>query len=259
MYHRVVAPDCPVPDSAPEEVRWAVDAAAFEAQLDRIAARGGRGVAMREIHDRLARGERIPRGWVGITFDDGNRSDWLVAREALSRRGFGATFYVCTARVGAPDGLEPDMVRELARPPFHVGAHGRTHRFLTTLDEAQERDEIAGARAELEAITGTRVDHFAPPGGRWSRRSRRLLREAGYVAVGTSAYGFNADRGARFAYRRIAVTRATTPREFEHVLAGRRAPLAARYARHALVGCARRALGERGYASLRARVTGRDG
>ncbi len=256
MYHRIVAPGCPVPDDAPEEAPWAVDAAAFEAQLDLLVRRGRRGVSMREIHERLEAGAEVPEAWIGLTFDDGNRSDWQVAREALARRGFGATFYVCTARVGRPHGLDPAMVRELARPPFHVGAHGRTHRFLTTLDEDAERDEIVLARRELEAITGVSVDHFAPPGGRWSRRTLAILHETGYRAMATSDVGFNASRGERFVYRRVAVTRATSLRAFARVVDTRAGALALARARHALSRGARRLLGEGGYAAVRARLRG---
>ncbi len=251
MYHRIVTAACPVPDRDPEETRYAVSGDAFERQLDVLAETGRRGVSMQEIHDRLESGQAVPGDWVGITFDDGNRSDVLVAAPALRAHGFSATFYVCGARVGAEGGLDAGEVRRLVEEGFHVGSHGMTHRFLSALSAPDEAGELSRSRLLLEEITGRVVDHFAPPGGRYGGRTLRTLTGLGYRAVATSDFGFNRCVGARMVYRRIPVSGATTDAVFLRIVEGRAPALWKQYVRHAVLRSARGALGERRYARLR--------
>jgi hypothetical protein len=135
---------------------------------------------------------------------------------------------------------------------MHIGSHAMTHRFLTTLDAAAERDELARSRELLESVVGGPVDHFAPPGGRWSARTERALRDLSFRAVSTSAFGYNDAARARFAYRRIPVVHATSRERFEAVVGGARLRLAPAYLRAATLAVVRGALGERAYARARA-------
>jgi peptidoglycan/xylan/chitin deacetylase (PgdA/CDA1 family) len=249
MYHRIRSQRLPVAD--PAERPWAVSVEAFQWQLDRLAASGKVAVTMAQAHDALVSGSGVPPAWVVLTFDDGNESDHAHALPLLSERGFGATFFVCGRRVGASGGLEPSMVREMHGTGMHVGSHAMTHHFLTTLSARDEQDELARSKELLEGIVGQPVDHFAPPGGRWSKRTAGALRRLEYRAVSTSAFGYNDTRAAKFAYRRIPVVEATTRARFDAIIAGERWKLATGYARAGALGLARRALGEATYARLR--------
>ncbi len=249
MYHRIRSPRAPVDD--PAERPWSVSLDAFEWQLDRLAAARRVGVTMAQAHDALVAGTGVPREWVVLTFDDGNESDHTHALPLLTARGFRATFFVCGRRVGEPGGLEPAMIREMHAAGMHVGSHAMTHRFLTTLSARDEEDELARSKELLQGIVGTTVDHFAPPGGRWSKRTADTLRRLHYRAVSTSAFGYNDADAVRFAYRRIAVVEATTRGRFDAIVAGRRWKLASGYLRAGSLGLARRAMGETTYARLR--------
>jgi peptidoglycan/xylan/chitin deacetylase (PgdA/CDA1 family) len=126
-----------------------------------------------------------------------------------------------------------------------------THRFLTTLSPGDEEDELARSQHLLQDIVGEVVDHFAPPGGRWSKRTADTLRRLSYRAVSTSAFGYNDAGQARFAYRRIPVVEATTRSRFDDIVAGNRARLLPSYLRAEALGVVRRAMGEAAYARLR--------
>jgi peptidoglycan/xylan/chitin deacetylase (PgdA/CDA1 family) len=169
----------------------------------------------------------------------------------LSDRGFRATFFVCGQRVDAEGGLSKTMLREMHAAGMHIGSHAMTHRFLTTLPPAEEEDELARSQRLLQEIVGAPVDHFAPPGGRWSRRTADTLRRLSYRAVSTSAFGYNDAVRAKFAYRRIPVVEATTRDRFDDIVAGKRVRLWPGYLRAEALGLARRALGEAAYARLR--------
>jgi peptidoglycan/xylan/chitin deacetylase (PgdA/CDA1 family) len=256
MYHRIVSPGCPIPeDDRKEEAPFAVTLEAFVEQIDAVAAAGGRGVSMKAVHERLAAGETVPRGWVGFTFDDGNRSDYEHARELLSERGFGATFFVCGNRVGAEGGLSETMVRGLHGEGFHIGAHGMTHRLFTTLSARDEEKELTESRRLLEEVLGAPVDYFAPPGGRYSGRTVATMRRLGYRAVATSNFGYNHDAGVRFTYRRMPVMASTSARRMRAMLGGDVIALAPLYARARLLRMARGLFGEARYQRLRALAT----
>jgi peptidoglycan/xylan/chitin deacetylase (PgdA/CDA1 family) len=238
------------------EAPWAVDLASFERQMDGLQAAGRIGVTMDRVHRTLAGGGRVPPEWVALTFDDGNASDHGHALPVLAARGFQATFYVCGNRVDAPGGLAATAIRDLHAAGMHIGSHAMTHRFLSTLDAGAEREELARSRELLESIVGDRVDHFAPPGGRWSARTAGALRELGFAAVATSVFGYNDAGGARFAYRRIPIVRSTSDERFDAIARGSRLRLLPGYARAMTLSLVRGALGESTYARVRAAGTG---
>jgi peptidoglycan/xylan/chitin deacetylase (PgdA/CDA1 family) len=249
MYHRLESPRTPVADAV--ERPWSVPLSEFGRQLERLASSGRRGVSLAQAHDALAAGTPVPREWVVLTFDDGNESDYVHALPMLAARGFRATFYVCGCRVGSPGGLERSMIKEMRAAGMHVGSHAMSHRFLTTLSARDEEDELARSKSLLEEVAGSPVDHFAPPGGRWSKRTARTLRRLGYRAVATSAFGFNDSGAAKFAYRRIPVVAATTPEGFDALLEGRPWRVWRGYLRAGSVALLRGSLGEASYARLR--------
>jgi peptidoglycan/xylan/chitin deacetylase (PgdA/CDA1 family) len=240
-----------MPVADPTERPWAVSIEAFENQIDRLAASGRVAVSMAQAHDALVAGRGVPRSWVALTFDDGNESDHAHALPVLARHGFAASFFVCGNRVGARGGLEPAMIRAMSDAGMHIGSHAMTHRFLTTLSARDEEDELVRSKEILQGIVGTPVDHFAPPGGRWSKRTAATLRRLSYHAVSSSAFGYNDARAPKFAYRRIPIVEATAPAYFDAIVAGARWRLVSGYVRAGSVGLVRRALGETAYARLR--------
>ena len=252
MYHRLESGACPV--RAPEERPWAIPVEVFDEQMRRLRDGGRVGVSMDQIHRRLAGGEAVPEGRVGITFDDGNASDYRHALPILVAHGFRATFFVCVERVAVE--LPGAHLRELHAAGMQVGSHAMRHRFMTTLNATDEENELVQSRAALEQMTGHPVLHFAPPGGRWSGRTRAALERAGYVAVSTSRYGFNASNSAKFAYCRLPVTRATSMSGFDAMITATPHRLWMGYARAAVLGVARQVLGESTYG--RARALGRN-
>lgn len=235
----------------PIERPWAVPIEEFEWQVERIAASGRIGVSMAQAHGVLVRGDRVPKEWVVLTFDDGNESDYSFALPVLARRGFRATFFVCGNRVGVGGGLDSSMIETLHGAGMHIGSHAMTHRFLTTLSAREEEFELSRSKDLLEGIVGEPVDHFSPPGGRWSKRTEATLRRLSYRAVSTSSFGFNDAATAKFAYRRIPVVESTSRARFDDMVAGARGRLASGYARAGTIALVRRALGETAYARLR--------
>lgn len=79
--------------------------------------------------------------------------------------------------------MQWDHVRALARAGMDIESHGRYHRVLQTLDDAQLEDECLGSRLRLEAQLGRPVRAMAYPVGRRIARESRIrdaLAAAGY-------------------------------------------------------------------------------
>ena len=69
---------------------------------------------------------------------------------------------------------------------FTLAAHTRTHASLPALSDRALRDEVAGSRAELEDLSGSKVDMFAYPFGHHDPRVRQSVRDARF----STAYTF---------------------------------------------------------------------
>jgi peptidoglycan/xylan/chitin deacetylase (PgdA/CDA1 family) len=256
MYHRIVSDRCPVPGGDLDEARYAVSLGDFESQLRRIADHGYRAVSIRDVYDRLSGGDSVPANWVGVTFDDGNRSDFEHARPLLLEAGFSATFFVSVERLGVPGGLEPEMVAGMAGAGLDIGSHGMTHRFLTDLSVEEQIQEMEQSRIALERVAGAGVDFYAPPGGRIDPRGVAELKRLSYLAVCNSVFGFNRPRGRRFEFRRIAITAATAPVLYDNIIGRSVFSLLPLYARDRGLRWARRILGEKTYGRIRSSSIG---
>jgi peptidoglycan/xylan/chitin deacetylase (PgdA/CDA1 family) len=84
----------------------------------------------------------------------------------------------CVARLVARAGggplpagpmLTSAQVGELARRGIEIGGHTVAHNILTTLDDAQARQEMLAGKERLEQLTGRPVRVFAYPNGRPGR------------------------------------------------------------------------------------------
>ena len=150
---------------------------------------------------------------VAITFDDGFVDQVEIGLPILRELGIPATFFLPSGsigllgneamrfyeeRVGIPceRALSLDEVAELTREPLmEVGAHGRSHADLGPMEYGEQLwGEVAGAKRELEAVTGTSVTRFAYPYGavvNYSGEAIRTLEEAGFEAAFTIVPGFN--------------------------------------------------------------------
>ncbi len=88
--------------------------------------------------------EAIPDKLIVLTFDDGNKSDLTYVAHALTRLGFGATFFVTEALgFGGEGRLTWEDVRELDKLGFEVANHTISHPNLVKIPPQEVRRQIA--------------------------------------------------------------------------------------------------------------------
>ncbi|MCE9548590.1 MAG: polysaccharide deacetylase family protein [Planctomycetia bacterium] len=161
-------------------------------------------VTLTEAQRRIAANENH-RPTVSITFDDGYADNCREALPLLIRRQIPCTYFVTSQAVledrpfehdlacgMAPRPNTPQQLRALIAAGVEIGAHTRTHADLGTVtDPAVLRDEIVGARDELQSALDCRIRYFAFPFGQHANLSPAafaLAKENGFDGV-VSAYG----------------------------------------------------------------------
>lgn len=133
---------------------------------------------------------------VGITFDDGNDSDYHIAAPALRARGRKAMFFVLAGKLDQPGYLTKSQVRELdADPLFTIGSHGMMHRPWPDCDDAELEQEIGEAQKILSEICGRPITQAGLPFGRYNRTVLKRLKAHGSKVIFSSDGGPRLTRG----------------------------------------------------------------
>lgn len=127
----------------------------------------------------------------GITFDDGNASDYEHAMPLLVERGLTARFFVLADRIGHPGSLSASQIREMGTAGMTIGSHGWDHIDWRQATKAALRREFYDARESLQDILGKKVDTLAVPFGLFDRRVVAEAQKAGYRQIFTSSGGFS--------------------------------------------------------------------
>jgi peptidoglycan/xylan/chitin deacetylase (PgdA/CDA1 family) len=125
---------------------------------------------------------------VAITFDDGYRDMLEVALPELEARAVPASVFVITGRIGGRSDsvrdprplLSRSQILELHARGVLVGSHSHTHRRLSTLQEGEIWDEVAGSKARLEDLLQAPVHVFCYPHHDHDARVVAAVARAGY-------------------------------------------------------------------------------
>ncbi|HYR25540.1 MAG TPA: polysaccharide deacetylase family protein [Aquabacterium sp.] len=181
MYHATPATPGELGAADPH---YAVALPVFEQHLAALQALGHTARAVERVSAALTGGERP----VGLTFDDGHRTNLQAAR-ALAQRGWCATFFVNPSTVGTPDYLDWDALRTMAELGMSIQSHAQHHRYQDELSDEEQRRELVDSKTQIEQQVGRPVTVYAPPGGRTSPATVPLARQAGYQMVSTSRVG----------------------------------------------------------------------
>lgn len=122
---------------------------------------------------------------VSLTFDDGLAEQWSLL-EQVRTAGYRATMYVHGDKIGGWHRLTAADLHRFRYYGFEIGGHTRTHPDLTTLTEAQVRDEVCGDRTKLIQYNFAPTT-FAYPYGRQNTMVQRIVKECGYTAARITA------------------------------------------------------------------------
>jgi peptidoglycan/xylan/chitin deacetylase (PgdA/CDA1 family) len=180
----------------------------FRRHVHLLADAGFRFMTVSQAADALTARPPEP-GIAVVTFDDGLANNLTTALPILQEIGAPATVYVACdfigghspwiGRGGGGEMLDNTGIRALAQAGWEVGAHTLSHPDMSLLTYDRCRAEVDGSRRVLEEVTGSPVDTFAYPFGRYGEAAVAAVADSGMRAAVTTGSGH---------WRRFELTRA---------------------------------------------------
>lgn len=89
---------------------------------------------------------------VTFVFDDGNGTDYTVAKDIFKAQGAVACTAVVSNRVNTENHLSVSQLKELQDAGWEILSHTKSHPNLKTLTEEQIEAELSGSKSVLEAL-----------------------------------------------------------------------------------------------------------
>lgn len=160
---------------------------------------------------------------LSITFDDGYTDALTVTAPLLCARQIPFHVFVSSARMNGHDRkyLSPAQVVELSNMPgVTIGAHGATHRSLTSLSTSELAAELQASKVDLEAVLQKPVTTMSYPYGHVDESVCKAAHDAGFTFAATSKWGFNEASGDPLLKRRIDMWSGDTKRTVQNKILG---------------------------------------
>jgi peptidoglycan/xylan/chitin deacetylase (PgdA/CDA1 family) len=164
--------------------------------MDALVQCGYHAVPLAALATWLEGGPEPPARSVVITFDDGFVDFAVQAAPVLAARGFAATVFLPTGKLGGkedwPGANTPARslmswpeVRDLAGQGIEFGGHSVTHPDLTALPPEALAREVLECREEIGRRLGREPLSFAAPYGASNVRVREAIAKWYRISVGT--------------------------------------------------------------------------
>lgn len=230
MYHALWRDEADLASISAEDKSYAVHADDFEMQMRFVAENGF--------------AERVT-----LTFDDGHDSALHIASPILQQYGLTATIFITGEWLDKRSGFcRRDDLLQLIRAGWTVGAHGQTHRFLTTLGATELDEEFALMTHTLQEFLGDKPA-LSFPGGRYGKRELAAAQRHGYVQIYNSRPARRKPAGDSV-IPRYPVRGNTAMAEFESILCAYTVGRVSRLAAYHVKAAMKKALGDNGYQRL---------
>ena len=196
---------------------YSMTLAQFTQQIDAI-----QGIALSKGMSFVPFGS-VLRDTISITFDDGYTDALTAIAPILCARQIPFHVFVSAARMNGSDRkyLSPAQVVELSNMPgVTIGAHGATHRSLSSLLSPELAAELRASKVDLEAVLQKPVTTMSYPYGHVNDEVRKAAQDAGFTFAATSKWGFNASSNNSLLQRRIDMWSGDTKRTVENKILG---------------------------------------
>lgn len=184
---------------------YTISPAAFKAQIKMLHDNGYHTILPDQLYDYLTKGTPLPPKPVMLTFDDSHLEHYTLAMPELEKYGYKGVFFIMTIPLNKPRYMTKDDVKAIADRGHIIGIHTWDHQNVKklaagnpvvlklvntkkyTTPDAQLAEawnlELTKPKAELEQITGRKIDYFAYPFGVWNYPAVDQLKKGGVKAA----------------------------------------------------------------------------
>jgi peptidoglycan/xylan/chitin deacetylase (PgdA/CDA1 family) len=161
---------------------------ALDEQLKYLQDSGFHTISFTDLADYFEKEKPLPLHPIIISFDDGWENQFEYGFPLLQKYHGTATFYVVTDYLDHPNFMTTEQLKTMVAAGMAIGCHTRTHPYLTSVSGERLQDEIAGAKATLEA-DGFKIDTFAYPYGAYNQKVVAMVQAAGFRTARTADGG----------------------------------------------------------------------
>ncbi|MEP7379246.1 MAG: polysaccharide deacetylase family protein [Chloroflexota bacterium] len=189
--------------------------AAFQAQMTALVSHGWKTITIDRLADLMHQHNCPPRRTLVVSFDDGSLDNYEVAAPILESLGMRGSFLVNPGRVGQPNRMSFDQMRDLLARGHAIGNHRLTHLSLPNQPPETLYAEIEGAQQLLQQNIGFRPRTFAYPYGRYGKKGPQVMdqvRASGFELAFTVVRGARESSNAPLLSRRLRTSTQTTDR-----------------------------------------------
>lgn len=180
-------------------VLFTVKPADFKRQLAYLKQNNFNVIALAELLDLSASGQKIPKKTIVLSFDDGYQDNFTEAWPILKRYGFPATIFLPTAYIGKTMNnsqnqplsiMTEEQIKELAESDLiEFGSHTHTHPRLEKISDDEFRQELLQSKKTIEELTGRTSIFFAYPKGYFHASFPEILKDCGFRCAVTVREG----------------------------------------------------------------------
>lgn len=185
LYHRIVADRRSVGKLGWRSRKYVLTADVFKRQVQLLSQEKIKSSSLADLFAGRAGGTDAS---VIITFDDGNKSDYLFAYPLLAGLGLRGEFFITTNLVGKEGYLDWNDILEMHRGGMRFQSHAADHIDLRQQAEPALRRQLEVSKRVLEDKLGAEVSFLALPYGLFNRRVLKMAQTVGYRGVCSSRY-----------------------------------------------------------------------
>lgn len=170
--------------------RYSVSVEKFAAQMKWLKENGYETVSVDQIAAAVRGQAALPPKPIAITFDDGWRNQFTLAKPILDQYGFKATFYLVTNYLSSTTTfMSWQDVAVLNAEGHWIGSHSVSHASNTRLNAAQLTFEITKSRDVLAQHIGKPITTYAYPYGATNKFTQGMVQQLGFShAVGVVSH-----------------------------------------------------------------------
>jgi len=146
-----------------------------------------------QLYNYLVYGDPLPPKPVMLTYDDSDEEQFRIAKPEMDKYGFKGVYFLMTISIGRPNYMTKEQIKQLADEGHAIASHTWDHhrvdryKMENTIEERGVKkvvndwdQQLAKAKKDIEAISGTQVVDFAYPFGLWSKEGIPEIRNRGY-------------------------------------------------------------------------------